>query len=51
MAQPLKGGTPTNEAQAQASPKPLPPQVLDNPPTNSLAQALAQSQRQVDAGK
>jgi hypothetical protein len=45
---PLKGGKP---APTEAQPGTLPPKLLDNPPTNSLAQALAQSKRQVDAGK
>ena len=45
---PSKGGTPApNEGQ----PGTLPPKILDNKPTPSLAQALAQSKRQVDAGK
>lgn len=51
MAQPLKGGTPANEAQPQANPQPLPVKLLDNPPTPSLQQALRQNQAQVDKSK
>jgi hypothetical protein len=46
MATPLKGGQPTTDGRPATQPR-----ILDNPPTNSLAQALAQSKRQVDAGK
>jgi hypothetical protein len=48
MATPLKGGTP---APTEVQPGTLPAKLLDNPPTSSLSQALAQNKRQVDAGK
>jgi hypothetical protein len=50
MATPLKGGKPAPTEAQPAQPN-QPPKLLDNPPTNSLEQALAQSKRQVDAGK
>jgi len=49
----LKGGKPTSEGQAQPRPEPqlAEPKIFDNPLASSLAQALKQSQRQVDAAK
>jgi hypothetical protein len=50
MATPLKGG---KSAPTEAQPaKPIqPPRILDNPRTNTLAQALKNSQTQVDTAK
>jgi hypothetical protein len=48
---PLKGGTPTNEAQPQASPQPLAPRVIDAPPAATIAQAVARDKRLVDQAK
>jgi hypothetical protein len=53
MATPLKGGKPA-PTEAQASAQKFGATgwtILPNPPTSSLAQALAQAQRLLDAAK
>jgi len=50
VATPLKGGK-SAPSEGQPAPPNQSPRLLDNAPTSSLAQALAQAKRQVDAGK
>jgi hypothetical protein len=53
MAQPLKGGRPTTDGQQQPRPQPqlTEPTIIPNEPSSTVAGALANSKRQVEAAK